>query len=290
MIRRFAGLFLLPWLLQPAAELRVLILDGRHNHAWQQTSPELRRALHASGRFQVDVATAPPREDEMNRFRPAFDSYAAVVLNYTDYGNGGAWPVETRQSLVRYVRRGGGLVVVHAASSAFPQWPEFNEITGLGGWGGRNELSGPYLVFRDGAVVRESAPGPAGHHGQQHPYQITLRDRNHPITAGLPPVWMHASDELFDHLRGPARQLTVLATAYSSPESGGSGQDEPALFTVAYGRGRVFHTILGHSPEAMRCVGFITTLQRGAEWAATGRVTLPVPLDFPTAQEVRIRP
>lgn len=58
---------------------------------------------------------------------------------------------------------------------------------------------------------------------------------------------------------------------------------------IRYGQGRVFHTTLGHDVAAMQCVGFIVTLQRGAEWAATGRVTMPVPHDFPSATEVRTR-
>ena len=121
-------------------------------------------------------------------------------------------------------------------------------------------------------------------------YAVTIRDKDHPVTRGLPECWMHANDELFDHLRGPAWKLQVLATAFSDTASDGSGEHEPALFIVDYGRGRVFHTILGHSVEAMSCVGFITTLRRGAQWAATGKVTVAVPNDFPTAQEVRSRP
>jgi hypothetical protein len=39
----------------------------------------------------------------------------------------------------------------------------------------------------------------------------------------------------------------------------------------------------------MQCVGFITTLQRGAEWAVTGNVTQPVPWDFPSAAGVVLR-
>ena len=67
--------------------------------------------------------------------------------------------------------------------------------------------------------------------------------------------------------------------------TGGSGEHEPMIFTVTYGKGRVFHTPMGHSPETMHCVGFITTLLRGAEWAATGEVTVEVPDDFPTAEK-----
>lgn len=106
---------------------------------------------------------------------------------------------------------------------------------------------------------------------------------------GLPTEWMHAKDELYDKLRGPATNVTILATAFADPETGGSGRDEPMLMAIDYGKGRVFHTVLGHSDQAMRCAGFQVTLRRGAEWAATGHVTTDAPDDFPTAAEVSIR-
>jgi uncharacterized protein len=162
-------------------------------------------------------------------------------------------------------------------------------MIGLGGWGGRNEKSGPYLRLRDGRVVRDSKPGPGGHHGTQHDFQVVVRSSDHPITAGMPPTWLHAKDELYDLLRGPAENIDVLATAYADPAQGGSGEHEPMIFTVKYGKGRVFHTPMGHSPYTMTCVGFITTLQRGAEWAATGKVTQKIPLDFPTATKISLR-
>ena len=271
-------------------ELRALLLDGRNNHPWRETTPALVRALAEGGLFRVDVATAPERNQDLPNFQPDFSKYDVVVSNYTDFGNPGEWAESTKAALLQYVKGGGGLVVVHAASSAFPGWRAFNEMIGLGGWGGRDENWGPYLVFRNRGIVRETTPGPAGHHGKQHAYAVTIRNREHPITRGLPDVWMHASDELFDHLRGPALRLNVLATAFSDTANGGSGEHEPALFTVDYGRGRVFHTILGHSVTAMSCVGFITTLRRGAQWAATRNVTVGVPSDFPTVSEVRSRP
>jgi len=104
---------------------------------------------------------------------------------------------------------------------------------------------------------------------------------------------MHAKDELYDRLRGPAEKVTVLASAFSAKETKGSGEHEPLLMVIRYGKGRVFHTALGHNNgadlTAQRCVGFIVTLQRGAEWAATGRVTQKVPADFPAADKISSR-
>jgi len=269
-----------------ADKLNVLIIDGQNNHDWKTTTPLLRQALEATGLFQVDVATSPAKGQDMSGFKPKFSEYQAVLSNY----NGDAWPAETKQALLDYVANGGGLVIVHAANNSFGNWKEYNQMIGLGGWGGRNEKSGPYLRFKDGKIVRDETPGSGGHHGKQHAFQVVLRNSDHPVTAGMPQSWMHNTDELYDRLRGPAENITVLATAYADPATGGSGEHEPMIFTVSYGKGRVFHTPMGHAAPAMQCVGFITTVQRGVEWAATGNVTqTKLPEDFPTADKVSVR-
>lgn len=221
----------------------------------------------------------------MSRFKPDFSNYDVVVSNY----NGEPWPAETKAAFEQYVRNGGGFVSVHAANNSFPEWEEYNRMIALGGWGGRDEKSGPYARFRDGKVVLDTSPGRGGHHGKRHPFQVVVRNSTHPVTAGLPKVWMHAEDELYDSLRGPAENMTVLATAYADPATGGSGEHEPTLLTVQHGKGRVFHTTLGDNALSMQCVGFVVTLQRGAEWAASGRVTQEVPKDFPGPDQVRLR-
>ncbi len=260
-------------------KLRVLIIEGQNNHGiWPKTSQMMRHFLEETGRFEVEIArTAPEGTDP--QFRPDFSKFDAVLSNY----NGARWPREMEEDFVRYMRDGGGFVVVHAANNAFGDWDEYNRIIGLGGWGGRNEKSGPYVyVGPDGRVVRDPSPGRGGNHGPQHEFPIITRDAGHPITEGLPTAWMHTKDELYDLLRGPAENMKILATAYADPAQGGTGRHEPMLMVVEYGEGRVFHTPMGHADYSMECVGFITTLQRGTEWAATGKVTLPVPDDFPT--------
>ena len=269
-----------------APAVKALIVDGQNNHNWKADTPVLKEILLGSGFFQVDVATSPPRGKPMAGFRPDFAKYGVVVSNY----NGAEWPAETKAAFVKYMTGGGGLVIVHAADNSFPRWVEFNEMIGLGGWGGRNEKSGPYVYWKDGKYVRDTSKGSGGHHGAQTPYVVEHRDTTHPITKGLPAQWMHAADELYCRMRGPAKNMTILATAFSDPKTGGSGRHEPVLWTVAYGKGRVFHTVLGHSVKQLRCVGFMTTFLRGAEWAATGQVTqTAVPEDFPTKSVVSVR-
>ncbi|MGZ8899495.1 MAG: ThuA domain-containing protein [Limisphaerales bacterium] len=273
-----------------AATIPILLIDGQNNHDFRATTPHLKKILEQTGLFTVEAATAPKKGGDMSTFRPDFSKYKVIVSNY----NGEPWSTETQQAFVRYVRKGGGFVSVHAADNSFPTWAEYNQMIGIGGWEGRTKESGPYLRFRDGQWIRdEQTPGVGGSHGKQHEFVVNTHAPEHPIMAGLPARWLHAKDELYDRLRGPAQNVTVLVSAFASKETGGSGEHEPLLMTITFGQGRVFHTALGHNagPDitAQRCVGFITTLQRGTEWAATGKVTQKVPTDFPTETQVRHR-
>lgn len=265
-----------------AAPLKALIIDGQNNHDWKSTTPVLKYILEDCGRFTVDVATSPPQGKSLENFHPEFSKYDVVVSNY----NGKLWSKETQKDFENYIKNGGGFVSYHAADNAFPKWLEFNKMIALGGWGGRNEKSGPKVRIRDGKIVLDHSPGSGGTHGARRNYKVVMYDQNHPISKGLPKVWMHVKDELYANLRGPANIKDLLGYGHSKV----TDEDEPLLFTVEYGKGRIFHTALGHDVEAMRCVGFSFTLQRGAEWAATGKVTLnKIPDNFPTEDHISMR-
>src|SRR5262245_25184126 len=271
-----------------AGAIRVMILDGQSGgayHDWQRVTPVLRKQLEATGLFQVDVVTAPQSAGDFSAFKPEFKKYQVVVSNY----DAPEWPAELRASFEQYVKDGGGFVAVHAADNAFPDWPAFNEMIGIGGWRNRTEKAGPFWYYKEGKLVSDNSPGNAGSHGARIPFPVTTRDSEHPITKGLPKVWMHVADELYARLRGPGEDMTILATAYSPSDNKGTGYDEPILLVLTYGKGRIFHTTLGHDIPALSCVGFITTFQRGTEWAATGKVTQKVPSSFPTAETVSFR-
>jgi type 1 glutamine amidotransferase len=280
--------------------IRALLLTGQSSkyHDWAVSSATLARRLRAAGLFEVTVVdtSSAARADGAATMALVPAQFATTDVVVIDY-EGSRWPPAVESAIVDFVREGGGLVLFHATDNAFPDWPEFQEMCGLCGWGGRDESSGPKVRWRDGRMVLDDSPGVAMHPPIQA-FLVTTCAADHPITHGLPDHWLHAQDELYSQLRGPAKNLEVLATAWvdSAIHPKATGEHEPVLMTIRYGRGRVFHTTLGHigpadgsRTTAMDCVGFITTFLRGTEWAATGTVTQPVPADFPTAERTSIR-
>lgn len=285
--------------------IRVLIVDGQNNHdQWAKITFMMKRYLEETGLFKVDVQRSyftwngkqyisqfpieglretielkSPRAD--SSFAPEFSKYDLVICNFG--WNAAPWPQATKDKFEKYMRKGGGLVVIHAADNSFPEWPGYNQMIGLGGWGDRTEKDGPYVYYdKEGKLVKDNSPGKGGSHGPQREFLITIRNPEHPITKGMPLNWLHTQDEMYDRLRGPGENMEILATSYADEKMKGSGRHEPMLMVLNYGKGRIFHTPLGHADYSVSCVGFITCLLRGSQWAATGKVSIPVPADFPT--------
>lgn len=308
-----AGALLLS--LSAEAKTKALIIDGQAWHqAWPQTTVMMRQYLEDTGLFEVDIvrskftwngekrdgkwlplAGVGPTEDLPDPktdpdFAPDFQKYDVVISNF---GNLAAdWPEATQRALEVYMQNGGGLVVTHGANNSFPQWVEFNKMIGLGGWGKRKADAGPYVYYtNDGELVRDTEDqGGCGKHGSQHNVPITLRVKDHPITKGLPEQWLTAKDECYSMLRGPAENMTILATGKDQTDKAPTDRHEPLLMVINYGKGRVFNFALGHDSYSREGVDFITVFTRGAEWAATGKVTQDVPKDFPTIGKPSIRP
>lgn len=225
----------------------VLIVSGANNHDWQWTSPSLERMLEKTGRFEATITYEPAKT---LADAATLAGYRAVVLDY----NGPRWGEPAESNFLGAVRSGLGVAVIHAANNAFEGWTEYERLVGD--------------CWRDGTG-----------HGAFHKFDLKIVDRTHPITVGLGDVLGHP-DELYHKLvRTPGAEHVTLATALSTTQSGGTGRDEPMILVANYGKGRVFHTPLGHvwpgSPESRvshEDPQFQRLVARGVEWAATGAV------------------
>lgn len=237
----------------PAAKIQALIVTGQNGHDWKSTTPVLRKLLEDSGRFEVRVT-----EEFRGAGPETLAPYDVVVLNYYDQKKPALrWGERTETAVLNFVRGGKGLVIYHFSMAAFEGWTEFEKMCG--------------------ANWRPDK----GHHSARHDFTVTVRDPDSPIMQGLPSAFPQGNDELYANLKWqPEGTYHVLATAwddhalYKPGEKQpipGKGKDEPVLWTVNYGSGRVFVTALGHDPAAMKDAGFVTTLTRGTEWAANGK-------------------
>jgi len=256
-----AGSRALPQTNPPTPKLQALIVTGQNTagHDWHGTTPVLRKLLEDTGRFDVRVT-----EEFRGASAETLAPYDVVILSYYDGRKPELrWGERTDNALLNYVRAGKGLVIYHFALAAFDGWTEYEKLS-AGNWRPNH-----------------------GHHSARHDYTVTVKDAGHPIMRGLKATFPQTNDELYANLQWqPAGAFHVLATAwddhslYKAGEKQpipGPGANEPVLWTVDYGSGRVFITALGHDAAAMKSPGFIATLTRGAEWAATGNVTIPVP-------------
>jgi type 1 glutamine amidotransferase len=102
-------------------------------------------------------------------------------------------------------------------------------------------------------------------HGPRSVFKAQVANKEHAITKGL--ADFEADDELYAKMQGDV-PINVLVTA----DSDWSKQTEPLAFTLEYGKGRVFHEAFGHDGKAIRNPSVQKLIQRGCEWAATGKV------------------
>ena len=268
--------------------IKVLIIGGQNNHNWKASTPFMKQLLDKGKHFETVINNAPEKgapESAWDGWKPDFKRFDCVVLDY----NGQMWPENIKREFVEFIKEGGGAVVIHAANNSFTGWKEYEQMVGLL-W--RNPRYGHSLyVDDDGKTVREEpGEGRSMGHGGQYDWVMTTYDTEHPITKGMPVHWMHVRDELYHGQRGPAENVHILLTAFSDPApgKGGTGKNEPIVWWIPYGKGKVVTNVMGHSVAPMKGVGFGVLLCRSIEWVATGKCITPIPDIFPTAEKTSV--
>ena len=218
---------------------RVLIVTGAEypGHKWQETAPALQEAIEKDPRLAVDLV-----EDPNFLASPRLHDYAAIVQNWMNWQSPGPGP-EARENFAKFVRGGKGLVLVHFACGAWQDWPEFVRIAGRV-WDPKLRGHDPHGAFR-----------------------VEMTDTKHAITQGLKAF--ETVDELYTCLAGDT-PIEVLATARSKVD----GKDYPMAFVLTYGKGRVFHCVLGHDVRALGAP-VAELYRRATAWAAGLDSALP---------------
>jgi type 1 glutamine amidotransferase len=220
--------------------VKCLIITGDHGHDWKSTTESLKQFLTKDDKVKVDVTTTPTKDLTPENLA----KYDVLLLNYreTKPSEETKWSEDNKKALVDAVKGGKGLVVYHFASSAFPDWKEYETLIG-GGW--RTQ----------------------GHHGPKHKFKVKKTHHKHVVSDGLDEEFEHNIDELYANSKMVDGNV-VLATAYSDPgKEKGTGKDEPVIWVNTYGKGRVYHNSLGHDAEALSDPALQEWLRRGVIWA-----------------------
>jgi uncharacterized protein len=260
------------------AKIKCLIVTGQMRwHDIKNTTPLLKTQFEATGRFAVDVLDVP-NKDAWEKAKPDFSKYGVVLINY----EGEMPPADTQKAFEKYMADGGGLVVYHFAIATWPDWAEWNKMLGIMWHPDPKAGEGLDVDPATGKLVRHAkGEGIGSRHGQPYEATLSVFEKDHPVTKGLPAKWVHTKDEIYLGFRGPAQNMTVLVTAFAAKSNNGTDTDVPVAWTVQYGKGRTFVNDLGHGVPETKVADTMLLMERGAEWAATGAVTIPVPADFP---------
>ena len=269
-------------------KINVLIVDGFSNHDWHQTTLVVKSILEKTHRFSVEISTIPIESNstKIENWKPKFANYDVIIQNTNNIQNKELrWPKEAEKNLEDYVRKGGGLYILHSANNAFPQWEEYNRMIGLG-W--RSKDVWPAIKVNENGSLEKipKGEGKSTNHGPRED-EVVYKLNEHPINRGFPEAWITPDTELYQYPRGPAENLTILSYAIHEE----SEMYWPFEWVVAYGEGRVYSSSMGHLwkgdtiPKGYQCVGFQTTLIRVTEWLATGQTFYEVPKNIPTKEK-----
>ena len=213
--------------------IRVLIVeDHSPGYFRMPTATTLRNLIRQDKRFEVVLV----EDAEVLGTDLPFD-YDVILLHFKNYRTPKRNASMTA-NLEKFVDDGGGLFVFHFSCGAFEDWPEYEKIVGRV-WDPKKTAHDPY-----------------------GPFTVQIVDQGHPITKALGNFEIH--DELYTCLRDSEVPIRVLAEAVSKVD----GKTYPMAFVLEKGKGRVFHTTLGHDDKSLSSKEFQTLTKNALVWCA----------------------
>jgi type 1 glutamine amidotransferase len=164
---------------------------------------------------------------------PSQPSFRAIVL----FVHQETVSAAALERLDHFLRQGGGLLAIHAASASFREEPCYFEILG-------------------GQFVE---------HGPVESFEVQPTEPQSDLFAGIPPF--SVTDELYRHEYDPGNQIHFTTTV--------GEEHEPVVWTRSHGSGRVCYCSLGHTLNAMRRPQVWQILQRGLAWTCSSTEEAP---------------
>ena len=221
--------------------IRVLLVDNPGPEYYPMpTGVALRNIIRQDKRFEVVLV----EDAEVLGTDLPFD-YDVLLLHFKNY-RVPKRDAAMKANLEKFIDGGGGIFVYHFACGAFEDWPNFDKISGRV-WEPKKPAHDPLGLFT-----------------------VQIIDKEHPITRSIGDFEIH--DELYTCLRDSEVPIKVLAEAVSKVD----GKRHPMAFVLEKGKGRSFHTTLGHDDKSLSCVHFQTMIKQALAWCAT-RETPPSP-------------
>ena len=225
---------------EPAAKpIRAVIVTGGHGFD-QKAFTKL-----FEGHPDI-VCEFKPQKDDSEVFEDVADwPYDVVVL----YNMTQKISEKRRQNFLGLLDRGVGLIVLHHATGAFQNWPEFEKIAGTRYYLKEMVVDGvthPMCAYREGVDIT-----------------IHVEDPEHPITKGLADFQVH--DEGYRKLPHAQDNHVLLSTDNAA-------SDKQIAWVRTYKNARVFCTTIGHGPQAFTSEPFRRVVARAIRWTAKRNV------------------
>lgn len=235
----------------PHKPRKLLVMDLNLAYPGHTSIPIHNYALKLMG--EVTGAYQAIFDNDLDNLKwPAIKKYDAIFLNNT-VGLIFSDPA-VREGLIKFVKEGGGLAGIHAATHASLDWPEFSQMIGAYPASHQEPTEQVWLKIDDpDSPLMKSFAGQEYLHQDEYFRFFPPYDRHDlhvllsidtkrtdmsqyimpgPPTPGLPPMM-------------PAGRYV---DKYNVDYLGREDSDYAVSWIKSYGKGRVFYTTMGHSP------------------------------------------
>jgi uncharacterized protein len=226
---------------------KVFLLSGgrRQHHGYREQALYLSGLLENTGRYEVTIG-----EEAAILETPAIRKYDLLIVSADRRDDEFKFTTSQQEAIFDFVRSGHGYVSIHGANNAAKDWlPAWKEM-----------LGGVFSHFGlpDGKTRKGT-------------YTVKIVDTTSPITQGIKDFTI--KDELYYHIQMQPDVQPLATVEYD-------GVAWPVAWTHTFGKGRVFHTPLGHrdfgpdKDDPLRNPGLSQLIAQGVDWVAAGRAPL----------------